>query len=445
MKVIFQIILIAFTAHSAYAQFSPAIFLSNHQNKTITQIECADFTNDGKTDLLASKHDFPFHHLSLYIQSNDLVFEESNTIPDTLSNIESFAIGDINNDNWNDFVLAYEWPSFIVWYENFAGQFTQHVVDTGLDLTQKVLLADLDDNGALDIVSLQHLEIVIYMAFEGGNFDTARVIHSGTEFYDIDVADYNGDGFEDVSVGSSGFEILINDGSGNFTLLPKTGLSLVFGLRSGDLDEDTDVDIVSFEALEGLKFYENDGNASFTFHSYVLPSTDNFHSYGITDLNCDSLNDIYTTIPQQHHVVWIENMGNKEFSEAHIIHTQDEELIATSLACDVNLDGKQDLLWGNLSFGMHLNECQVLSSENQMNDSAINVFPNPSNGSFNIENLTAGELGYKLYDMLGRSIIHGKAFPHQTTNLFIKDDGVYLLAFRNDIGEVKTKTILIRS
>lgn len=429
--------------NSASGQFADPIFLTNTQQKTVTQIGCADFTNDGQPDILSSHHFFPNHLLNLYVQTTNSQFTEQSAIQDSLGDINSFAIGDINSDSWNDIVLSHHWPSSILWYENVNGTFVKHIVDTALDITQKVLLADLDQNNKPDIISLQHVEIVIYLANNSGGFDTARVIHDGTEFYDIDVADYNQDGFKDVAVASSGFEILVNDGNGNFSLLPKNGNEFTFGLRSGDLDQDNDNDIVSYVSLSGLVFYKNDGSGAFTSESMVLSSVDNFLQYGIIDMDCDNINDVYTTIPQQGHAVWIENLGNSQFSDPHIIYTQPGEIVASSMACDVNNDATPDFLWGNFHFGLHLNECTTTSNEAGPDTIAIEVYPNPTIGELVCHNTSSEKLSIILLDYMGRTIIQGDIPAYSQEVFHLKENGFYFLHARKN-GIVKKIMKLVK-
>ena len=413
-------IFIFFLAYTTHAQFGPVIFIDFQTEQTIQQLACADFNNDGLNDILSANLKWPKDNMTWYLNhGNNQYLIESIPGADSLTELEMFDTGDINRDGWMDFIISSESPYKLTWFENIQGSFTPHVIDEELDFTTHVLLTDFNNDSLLDILSLQHTEIVVYLSTAPGIFGSPFVIHGGTEFYAIDAADYNGDGYQDVSVASGGFEVLLNDSTGHFTLQSQQGLGLDFALQSGDLDGDTDVDIVVYRSLSGLLFYNNDGQGNFEFQDTILASTDIFRSYSLEDLNCDGSLDLYTSIPQQGKMILIENDGLGHFSEPSLLHQQPGELVSAVSTGDINNDQVTDVLWGNFSLGAQLNQCTSVAVDDlSATNIILSIFPNPAQDYFMIENNSPLPLITRIYDQTGRTMMSDTIIEASGTKTF---------------------------
>jgi hypothetical protein len=395
--------LLLLAGFSVRAQFAPAVYIDTLQAENVMQLGVADFNGDGSPDILSSGFHWPEERIRLHTQAGGSYTPQ---LIDSMDQLRSFDIADINNDGRMDFVLSYETPSTIKWYENTGAAFVPHVVDTALDFTDKLLLRDFDNNGMVDILSMQHVEIVLYLATAPGVFDTARVIFGTTEFYAMDAADYNNDGLLDVAVASGGFDVVLNNGGGNFTWHSQQGITLCFGLQSSDMDLDGDIDVAAYESLRGILYYANDGSGNFSMQDTILLSTDQFETFSITDLDCDADPDVYTTIPQPGKIVWVENDGHADFSAPHVVHTHNGQLFKASTAADMDLNGTPDLLWGNFYLGINMNQCVPFGLE-EKETTTIRVYPNPVKELLHIDAGTAGIKSARLYDLSGRLLKEG--------------------------------------
>lgn len=446
MKKSFATVVLCFFFFAARSQFGPVFFVDTLDNETISQVACADFNHDGLSDILTSVLHWPNDRMQLYLQTGDQEFVPQ-FIPaaDSLTNVESFDVGDVFQDGWTDFIVVSEFPWYITLYENNQGTFIPHIVDDSLDFTSEVRLVDFNHDGLLDILSLQHIEIVVYLAISEGVFGPGEVIHSGTEFYAIDAAQYNQDTFTDVAVASDGFEILLNDGTGHFTLHSEQGLGLDFGLESADMDADGDMDIAVYRSLSGILFYANDGDGHFSYQRHILESTDNFFSYVLTDMDCDADVDLYTSVPQTGHIIIVENDGNAHFDTLNHLHTQTGELVRSVATGDLNNDGKQDPVWGYFTLGAALNECTSVSvDERAESDVDVLMYPNPSDGVFTVVNHEASTLNISVFDMTGRRIIVPRSIPAGGQIEFsLSQAGVYYVQMINRKGHVNIEKIFI--
>ncbi len=115
----------------------------------------------------------------------------------------------------------------------------------------------------------------------------------------IEVADFDGDGVEEALVGSSnlGYQgsyisLLDFDGSATpeVTWADNEGSSLIYALRSGDVDNDGDVDFLSL-GRSGAWLYDNDGTGQFSV-TWISPEAVDFTSGVLADLNGDGLLEI---------------------------------------------------------------------------------------------------------------------------------------------------------
>ncbi|HRH64846.1 MAG TPA: T9SS type A sorting domain-containing protein [Bacteroidia bacterium] len=434
IKNAFTCISVAIVSVTAQAQYGPVIYIDSLSNETIVQAGTADFNHDGKTDILTADFHWPYDNLRLYTNQGGLQFN-GQIIPgaDSLTQFMAFDTGDITNDGWPDFVATTEVSSSIIWYENSGGTFIPHLLIDSLDFATKILLRDFNNDSLLDILALQHVEVVLYLASSPGNFNPGQVIHSGTEFYAIDVNDFNNDHFPDVSVASGGFEVLLNDGAGGFTLHSQAGLQLMFGLQSGDLDNDLDNDVVAYESVTGLLFYANDGNGNFTLQDTVIESPDNFENYLIADMDCDADPDVYTSVQQSGQVIWCENDGTGNFSLPQLIHSQPGELIGAVALGDLDSDGKLDLIWGNTHLGCHINQCFPSTvAGDRMTDLAL--YPNPSKNNFQIKNTKGCSLKVTIRDLTGKIFLTDSVSGNENKQFSISDAGMYLVSLTFDDG-----------
>lgn len=423
----------------AMAQFEPVFYIDTLDSETIMQVACADFNHDGAEDILTANLHWPNDRMRLYLQLNSQVYAVQ-TIPeaDSLTNLESFDTGDVFKDGWTDFIVASDFPWRITLYQNDHGTFIPHLIDDSLDLTSDVLLVDFNHDDLMDILSLQHIEIVAYLAIAEGVYGPAQVIHSGTEFYAIDAADYNLDSFPDVAVASDGFEILLNDGEGHFTLQSQQGIGLDFGLESGDLDGDDDLDLAVYRSLNGILYYANDGNGHFSYERPILESTDNFRSYVLRDMDCDGDVDLYTSIPQTGHIIIVENSGSAQFDTLTHLHTQTGELVSAVTTGDLNHDGEPDPIWGNFTLGATLNACtNVAVKEDTKDHTNVLVYPNPAAGNITLYNGHPSDITFRVYDQVGRLITATKVIvPAANVEVNLPHPGLYYVQGMSASGQI---------
>lgn len=419
-KFILVIVLGLGVASSAYAQFSSSIKIDSLPPAIALKLSSADFNNDNKEDIILSAFQYPFDRVKIYTNlGNNQFSSQYVSSADSLRYLNALEVGDLNADGKADFVTISGTGknTLLHWYENQSGNFIVHFIDTLIEGSSAIILKDFDKDGKLDILLEEHHEITLRYQEAQHQFSAKQIVHSGTEFYAIDAADYNNDGYLDVSVASGGFDVVLNNQNKTFTVFSNAGIKLSFGIQSADLDMDNDIDIAIYESVTGIMFYENDGQGNFTFKDTILYSSDNFQVFNVADLDCDYDIDVYTSITQIGKMVWMENDGAGDFSSYKTLHTQAGQLVKLTQTGDFNGDGKTDLIWANKNLGLIINQCISTSIEQQKMLDNIAVFPNPYSNSFYIENKHSQELYYNVFDLMGVKIKSGTLKEYSTEKI----------------------------
>jgi|GEM_PF-2009402 len=409
------------------AQFSSTFIVDDEQEEFTSIIRVSDFNNDGQNDILTAADKFPLDVIKVYFQDSDNQF--TSLLIDEQDNIETIDIADLNEDGLMDFaVISGNIPeTTLSWYENLGNAFQRHTLANVNFGFNKVILNDFNNDGMTDILSLEHISFVLRKAISPGIFDEGESFADPTEYYAMTVNDYNSDGFLDVAVASAtGFLVFLNDSGNSFTHFSNAGSSISFGLENEDLDQDGDIDIVSYDTLQGLLLYKNDGSGNFTYHSTIIDSTDDFSTFGLVDLNCDEIPDIHTVISQLGQVIWIPNEGAAQFGSPVVVYDFDG-LVYASGNGDLNNDGASDLIFGRDNLAVSLNNCAEMRLSD-MNANYVQIYPNPVQDYLYIRS-DKQENEIQILDMTGR-IIFSKRVENGKLNVNTLPKGIYYLKIK---------------
>jgi hypothetical protein len=202
-------------------------------------------------------------------------------------------------------------------------------------------------------LALEHLESRCVLSGAGLTGEGGTAVFVDQQQWSIEstvaigLGDIDGDGDLDILSSTSGNTvsnpILLNDGSGNFTLSPHDlGTAAAESIAMGDLDGDGDLDA----ALVGRRTYGvqsiwlNDGSGQFTSKSQTIYGLD----VELGDLDGDGDLDLFAAHSYDLPKVWI-NDGVGNFTAGATV-TGNENSSAVALG-DVDNDGDLDALIGN--------------------------------------------------------------------------------------------------
>lgn len=248
-------------------EFSPYALGSGGQD-----IALGDIDGDGDADLLMATQ------TGIVRRLNDGTgnFTTGNAIYPTITNPTGIALGDADNDGDLDIVVCGGTNVSVL--QNTAGAFTTmsgFPMTVGTNFTD-VQWGDMNADGDLDIVLADQAgnRIVTMMnnTIAGTFLANAGVLTSGSPVA-LRITDTDNDGDFDVVVvntaGTAGLAIMLNDGSGNLTLMPGTPITpssgTPRGVATGDIDNDGDNDVVITTSMPDNALVYRNSFGAFTF------------------------------------------------------------------------------------------------------------------------------------------------------------------------------------
>jgi len=217
----------------------------------------ADMDNDGDMDIVSAS--FGDHTIAWY--ENDGVANPSFTAADIATNATGAAsvfAADMDGDGDMDIISASDEDDTIAWYENDGAEnptFTAADIATSADGAASVFAADMDGDGDMDIVSASKEDDTIAWyendGAENPTFTAADIATSADGAASVFVADMDNDGDMDIVSASENDDTIAwyeNDGAANPSWTAADIATSASGAASvfvADLDNDGDMDIVS--------------------------------------------------------------------------------------------------------------------------------------------------------------------------------------------------------
>ena len=202
-----------------------------------------DINGDGLTDVVAAGLE-----ATVYLNTGARALDEVGSGLGAQSGGTVVAVADWNGDQAADVVTAGSGAT--VHLNDGAGGFSERVV-LPVDDRASVLgagAADLDVNGFEDVVLAGSFGTVA--ALSGASVQAVELSNSATRA--LAVADFNSDGFPDVSIVNEtdrAIQLFVNDQQGGFSAVPVLTAGRVAHIGAGDVDSDGRVDLlVSLEA-----------------------------------------------------------------------------------------------------------------------------------------------------------------------------------------------------
>lgn len=344
------------------------------------------------------------------------------------------GITDLFRKNENDEILIYKG----------LGNNEYNLIENDLDEWRWIPLKtmDYDNDGDQDLVTARNV------AINDGNGIFSEMNPPSFNGYIVEAADFNQDGFTDIlthsneSNTSATQELILfyNQGDDTFTSEVVSSGHDYGDLDIGDIDNDSDLDIVALDYLDDFPFLilTNEGS-SFTSqktnHS-VLISSGNIY---LVDLDNDSDLDIVT---------------NGSFEDIHMIENNENLMVDNTIISystpqisyfkqdDLNGDGFADLI---LYGGNNANDSRVYTLEGKGNFDffdrvSVGIFYRPEGLFPANDNYTANNLSLYDFDQDGKTdILHTEGYSELNHYALIKNNSIISNVF--DKKEVTQITV----
>ncbi|MBV9958187.1 MAG: VCBS repeat-containing protein [Acidobacteria bacterium] len=287
--------------------------------KFITQ----DFNGDGKVDVAGLARGSalgPFKAVDLFFGDGAGSFSAPTTyfIANSSTAPTDLKAGDFNGDGKIDLISVNAGPpsingtcisTFSILFGNGNGTF-QDALTYNVNLcTREVEVADFDSNGRDDVLvrstpfdQPDNARILLGLSEGNGMFGAATLYVPNGRAYDLAVGDFNGDGKPDVvaaltnaSGTSLHLDVYLNDGTG--TLLAPTQISNsntgYDAITAADLNGDGKADVAAFSQNPALfSVYLNNGAGGFTRTDYGALRISSPQKIVVGDFNGDSKPDL---------------------------------------------------------------------------------------------------------------------------------------------------------
>jgi len=308
----------------------------------------------------------------------------SASLPASTTDDFGVAAADFDGDGDMDLMIAANLaPSRIL--ENDGGNFTvkagafPSIVMRATDVHAR----DLDKDGDMDLVVASNMEPIRVFKNDGtGTFvlTGSFVTNNDTFTYKIAVADFDGDGYDDVFMGNAGLNapssgqnrLLINDTSGAFKEATAGSVPNLdddtLGVAAVDFDGDGDLDLFAANFGTAHRLLINDGQGTFTDGSdtFLPPKVTYGTSVSVADFNQDGYPDLFigsegapsaSAPPQgEQNALFLGSQGGV-MSDASATLPQLTDTTFGLVSLDANGDGAPDLAISNLRGvqGLYLN------------------------------------------------------------------------------------------
>ncbi|ELS03307.1 putative calcium-binding protein,FG-GAP repeat protein [Xenococcus sp. PCC 7305] len=309
-----------------------------------------DFNGDGVLDIAVGNYALPYGSIvpstvSILLGNGDGSFADSVEY-DVGERPNEIAIGDFNGDGVSDLAVANVGSNFISVLEgNNDGTFNAAknipISEEPYGGAYNVSVEDIDGDGINDlVVGTTSSEVVVLQGEGNSNFSLSQTANTGAFLSStFTTADLDNDGNPDVlGIRDRDLVVLNNDGNGNLEATKTIEVPGYdsYSLASGDFNGDGIADFAVADG--GVSILISNGDGSFT--DSVVDDITNTREIATTDINRDGVLDLVVT---NDNVTTLLGNGDGSFANPVTYEVDTPSVVAVE---DLNQDGIVDIVTG---------------------------------------------------------------------------------------------------
>jgi hypothetical protein len=273
---------------------APIIISTGVISEYESEMSLGDFTNDNLMDIAVSQPSTDEVHLIGNFGNGTFMMAPSISTQDYPVNIKT---GDLNNDGYDDLVVAYYGIAEIDVFTNNNGLSstpTSYAVNMGMGNTlSEIEISNIDGLSGPDIIigGAAIFEILMNVS-NTGTFVASPDVQTGSYCYGLITGDWDNDGDLDAAIAnntSGGVSIKTNDGAGySSTIQYFSANEETVELCSGDFNNDGYSDIITAnDANNNISFLRGNGDNTFGVLSLITGNGGNGVASGDFDNDGD--------------------------------------------------------------------------------------------------------------------------------------------------------------
>ncbi len=287
---------------SGHGEFSAGINVGSDTDDSIFLI-CADFNNDGKLDIITA-NDGQTNKIYLGSGDGDFSSTTGSAISAATRRTIRLVSGDFDSDGNLDLIIANYSDIDYLCLGNGDGTFQSEIALGVSDPTYSLIAGDIDNDGDLDLITAAlGINNKIYINNGNGGFAAAVEIaadSSHNDTCDVLLGDFNENGNLDLITINYGQICQIHPGNGDGSFQSGSDIGTIaytsYRTTMGDLNGDGHLDLVLGNLSGANRFFLGNGDGSFSSTAVEIDS----EAYGssavfLGDFDSDGDLDLITT------------------------------------------------------------------------------------------------------------------------------------------------------